>query len=105
MNTLPTEEQHRHHWWDKYLSKVWRNRDFRTLWLSLTITHFGGQVTFLALPLTAAILLNASVYRLFPMLVAVPTDVCPSKNSTLLIEPTVTLALAVNVKLAGAVNV
>ena len=60
MNTLPTEEQHRHHWWDKYFSKVWRNRDFRTLWLSLTITHFGGQVTFLALPLTAAILLNAS---------------------------------------------
>ena len=45
---------------DKYLGKLWRNRDFRTLWLSLTITHFGGQVTFLALPLTAAILLDAT---------------------------------------------
>lgn len=45
---------------DKYLGTLWRYRDFRVLWLSLTITHFGGQVTFLALPLTAAILLNAS---------------------------------------------
>ncbi len=39
---------------------LWLHRDFRKLWLSLTITHFGGQITFLALPLTAAILLNAS---------------------------------------------
>ncbi|MBL8511803.1 MAG: MFS transporter, partial [Betaproteobacteria bacterium] len=44
----------------KYLGKLWWNRDFRTLWLSLTITHFGGQVTFLALPLTAALMLHAS---------------------------------------------
>lgn len=43
----------------KYLGKLWWNRDFRTLWLSLTITHFGGQVTFLALPLTAALMLRA----------------------------------------------
>lgn len=47
-------------WWEKYVGSIWHNRDFRTLWLSLTITHFGGQVTFLALPLTAALLLNAS---------------------------------------------
>jgi MFS family permease len=45
---------------DRYLGTLWRNRDFRTLWLSLTITHFGGQVTLLALPLTAAILLHAT---------------------------------------------
>ncbi len=48
------------HKYDKYLGKLWRNRDFRTLWFSLTITHFGGQVTFLALPLTAAIMLHAT---------------------------------------------
>jgi MFS family permease len=42
------------------LDGLWRHRDFRKLWLSLTITHFGGQVTFLALPLTAALMLNAS---------------------------------------------
>ena len=48
------------HKYDKYLGTLWRNRDFRTLWLSLTITHFGGQVTFLALPLTAAIMLKAT---------------------------------------------
>lgn len=45
---------------DKWLGVLWRNHDFRTLWLSLTITHFGGQVTFLALPLTAALLLHAT---------------------------------------------
>ena len=45
---------------DRYLGTLWRDHDFRTLWLSLTITHFGGQVTLLALPLTAALLLNAS---------------------------------------------
>ena len=49
-----------HHKWDKYLGKLWRERDFRTLWLSLTITHFGGQITFLALPITAAIMLHAT---------------------------------------------
>lgn len=48
------------HRWDKYFGTLWRHRDFRTLWISLTITHFGGQITFLALPLTAAIMLNAS---------------------------------------------
>lgn len=51
---------HETRWWENYVGKVWRNRDFRTLWLSLTITHFGGQVTFLALPLTAALLLDAT---------------------------------------------
>ena len=37
-----------------------RNRDFMKLWGSLTITHFGGQITALALPLTAALVLEAS---------------------------------------------
>ena len=54
-------EQHR---LDKYFGKLWRSRDFRTLWISLTITHFGGQVTFLALPLTAALMLNASPFEM-----------------------------------------
>jgi hypothetical protein len=48
------------HWLDKYLGTLWRHRDFRVLWISLTITHFGGQITHLALPLTAATLLHAS---------------------------------------------
>src|SRR5216117_2601017 len=39
---------------------LWRNGDFVRLWTSLTITHFGGQVTFLALPLTGALLLDAT---------------------------------------------
>ena len=45
-------------------SGLWRNRDFRLLWASLTLTHFGGQIAFLALPLTAAILLNATAFEM-----------------------------------------
>lgn len=44
----------------RWLTGLWRNGDFRKLWASLTITHFGGQITFLALPLTAALMLNAT---------------------------------------------
>jgi MFS family permease len=33
------------------------------LWGSLTIVHFGGQITFLALPLTAALALHASPFE------------------------------------------
>jgi predicted MFS family arabinose efflux permease len=43
---------------------LWRNGDFVRLWSSLTITHFGGQVTFLALPLTAALLLDATPFEM-----------------------------------------
>ncbi len=39
---------------------LWRSKDFRRLWYSLTITSFGAQVTNLALPLTAALLLHAT---------------------------------------------
>ena len=47
----------------RWLNGLWRNPDFVKLWGSLTITHFGGQVTFLALPLTAALLLNATPFE------------------------------------------
>jgi MFS family permease len=33
------------------------------LWGSLTVVHFGGQITFLALPLTAALVLQASPFE------------------------------------------
>ena len=33
------------------------------MWGSLTIVHFGGQITFLALPLTAALVLHASAFE------------------------------------------
>ena len=35
------------------------HRDFRLMWLSSTVTSFGGQITMLTLPLTAVILLDA----------------------------------------------
>ena len=47
----------------RWLTGLWGNADFRKLWGSLTITHFGGQVTFLALPLTAALMLNATPFE------------------------------------------
>ncbi len=47
----------------RWLTGLWRNPDFVRLWGSLTITHFGGQVTFLALPLTAALMLNATPFE------------------------------------------
>ena len=47
----------------RWTTGLWRNPDFVKLWASLTITHFGGQVTFLALPLTAALLLNATPFE------------------------------------------
>lgn len=58
MTTWLTEQFDRHV--AERMGGLWLHRDFRKLWFSLTITHFGGQITFLALPLTAALLLNAS---------------------------------------------
>ena len=63
--------------WIQFLSvcvaRTWRSRDrwlakddllrqatYRRLWTSILISSFGGQVTMLALPLTAAVLLHAS---------------------------------------------
>lgn len=37
-----------------------RDRSYRRLWTSILISSFGGQVTLLALPLSAAVLLHAS---------------------------------------------
>ena len=37
-----------------------RDATYRRLWISILISSFGGQVTLLALPLTAAVLLHAS---------------------------------------------
>src|ERR1017187_10742844 len=37
-----------------------RDATYRRLWTSILISSFGGQVTLLALPLTAAVLLPAS---------------------------------------------
>ena len=47
----------------RWFTGLWLSRDFRKLWGSLTIVHFGGQITFLALPLTAALVLNASPFE------------------------------------------
>jgi len=54
------------------LRGLWRLPDFRRLWLSLTVTSFGAQITNLALPLTAALLLHATPFQM-GMLVALET--------------------------------
>ena len=51
---------------------LWLSRDFRRLWGSLTITSFGAQVTNLALPLTAALMLHATPMQM-GILVALET--------------------------------
>src|SRR5215470_4422440 len=51
---------------------LWRNPEFVKLWGSLTITAFGAQVTNLALPLTAAVLLHATPWQM-GVLVALET--------------------------------
>lgn len=53
---------------------LWRagllaHRDFRLMWLSASVTSFGGQITMLALPLTAITMLDATP-RQMGMLVA-----------------------------------
>src|SRR5690349_23226530 len=48
------------HWFRRNFGGLWLSASFRRLWLSLTVTSFGAQITNLALPLTAALLLHAS---------------------------------------------
>ena len=56
----------------RHLRGLWRMPDFRRLWLSLTITSFGAQITNLALPLTAALMLHATPLQM-GILVALET--------------------------------
>jgi MFS family permease len=62
--------------WQRLLRRtfggLWRLPDFRRLWTSLTITSFGAQITNLALPLTAALLLHATPLQM-GVLVALET--------------------------------
>src|SRR5512147_2208576 len=49
-------------WLDDALPRhdLLRQATYRRLWTSILISSFGGQVTMLALPLTAAVLLHAT---------------------------------------------
>ena len=42
------------------LAGLWRHPDFIKLWLGGTVSRFGSQITFLALPLTAVIVLDVT---------------------------------------------
>jgi len=59
-------------WFNRAFQGLWRSPDFRRLWTSLTITAFGAQITNLALPLTAALLLQATPFQM-GVLVALET--------------------------------
>jgi MFS family permease len=43
---------------------LWRNRDFRLLWCAHTVSQFGSQVTLLALPLTAILVLRVTPFEM-----------------------------------------
>jgi MFS family permease len=50
-------------WLDKFAlapTDLLRDRTYRRLWSSILISSFGGQVTLLAIPLTAAVLMHAA---------------------------------------------
>ena len=42
---------------------LWRHRDFRKLWAAETVSQLGSQVSQLALPLVAIIVLEASAFE------------------------------------------
>jgi MFS family permease len=42
---------------------LWRHRDFLSLWGAETLSQFGSQVSFLALPLVAILVLDESAFR------------------------------------------
>jgi len=43
---------------------LWRERDFVRLWSAHTISRFGSEISLLAIPLTAALVLNASATQM-----------------------------------------
>lgn len=59
-------------WFRRNFRGLWLSASFRRLWVSLTVTSFGAQITNLALPLTAALLLNATPMQM-GILVALET--------------------------------
>jgi MFS family permease len=56
----------------RHFGGLWRHPDFMKLWMSLTVTSFGAQITNLALPLTAAVMLSATPWQM-GVLVALET--------------------------------
>jgi MFS family permease len=42
---------------------LWHHLDFRRLWIGETVSQFGTQVTFIALPLVAILILHASTFE------------------------------------------
>jgi len=56
----------------RHFRGLWQSADFRMLWGSLTITSFGAQITNIALPLIAALLLAATPMQM-GVLVALET--------------------------------
>ncbi|GAC1672336.1 MAG: MFS transporter [Steroidobacteraceae bacterium] len=64
MNPEPPRTRLPHRWLNRLLTlsptDLLRDATYRRLWTSILISSFGGQVTLLALPLTAAVLMQAA---------------------------------------------
>lgn len=52
------------------LSGLWQHADFMNLWGAQTISQFGTQISFLAIPVTAAVVLHASPLQMGLLLAA-----------------------------------
>src|SRR5829696_9477552 len=48
---------------------LWRHPDFLKLWSAETVSRFGSEITGLALPLVAVIVLNASAFEVSALVV------------------------------------
>jgi MFS family permease len=70
--TMMNDTDKLQHWFRRNFDGLWLSASFRRLWVSLTVTSFGAQITNLALPLTAALLLNATPMQM-GILVALET--------------------------------
>ena len=68
------------HWAERLRPRgaLWHNSDFRRLWAAQTVSQFGSEITGLALPLLAILVLHASTFEVAALAVV---DWLPSSSS------------------------
>ena len=60
-------------------ASLWRHRDFRLLWGGQTVSQTGSQVTIVALPLVAIVVLRASAFQVGLLSAATTGGFCSSR--------------------------
>ena len=60
---MPPTDAPRKRWWSLGQRSLWRHRDFVKLWSAETVSQLGTQVTLLALPFVAILILKANAFQ------------------------------------------